>query len=102
MRPRTENDFQEWFSKLGDPWGCDKPAVQQRYKNSLRFIKKHLGNFSGIFVELGAFDGRFSAQLHKEFPEARLVINDISEYALQLAKVRVPQGTFIKGDLLNL
>lgn len=87
MRPRTSEDFDIWFKKSGDPWGYGGKPIQERLKRTIKFLKKHLGkNFSGNFIEIGAYDGSFTKLLGYNFPQSKIVVNDISGVALDRAK----------------
>lgn len=89
-RPRTPEDFDNWFQATGDPWGYRDDGVQNRLRDTERVLEHRYGrNFGGTFVELGAFDGTFSARLGAGFKSARLLVNDISQVALQRARAAV-------------
>jgi SAM-dependent methyltransferase len=104
---RHKEDFDKWFRSVGgDPWGYQSEFVQDRLKASAGFITRNLGAaFSGSFIEIGAFNGEFSLLLRELFPSCQLVINDISEVALNAARARLHNAknvTFLLDDALTL
>jgi hypothetical protein len=86
-RPRTTEDFDNWFEIAGDPWGYRGKPIQARLKRTAKFLQKHLGkDFAGKFLEIGAYDGSFTSRLGYTFPESKIVVNDISGIALNRAR----------------
>jgi SAM-dependent methyltransferase len=103
----TKERFEEWYAESGgDPWGCDQPIILDRLDNSLGFIQQFVGaDFAGTFVELGAFDGRFTVKLAAAFPASHVIANDISEMAVNKARERAARFrnvTFNTSDLSAL
>ncbi len=89
-RPRTAEDFDSWFNKVGDPWAYKEKTVLNRLRKTIKFLLNHLGSdFKGGFLEIGAYDGSFTTQLGGAFPNATVVVNDISAVALQQAQKAV-------------
>ncbi|HZV20515.1 MAG TPA: class I SAM-dependent methyltransferase [Hyphomicrobiales bacterium] len=85
--PRTQEEFDKWFSEAGDPWHYDGAFVIDRLRNSLSFIQRYIApGFEGAFVEIGAFNGAFSSLLAEAFPTSLIIANDISEVAIQQAR----------------
>lgn len=102
--PRTKEEFDKWFRDSGgDPWGYDGSFVRERLKSSLDFIKRHVpSSFSGLFVEIGAFNGDFTCMLANEFPASRILANDISEVALDQAQEKAGHFINVEFDLSDL
>jgi hypothetical protein len=88
---RTPQDFDDWFRKAGgDPWGYGSAFVQDRLDASLRFIGRHVNpNFSGTFIEIGAFNGEFTKRIAAKFPDALISASDISPMAVEMARTAV-------------
>lgn len=106
-RPTSESDFEKWYEQTGgDPWGYDHPAIQERLDKSVEFLKKQIpDNFDGIFLEIGAFNGAFTDRLINTFHNAKVVINDFSESALDKVKQKFKENqsvSFLKKDMRNL
>src|SRR5262249_2248169 len=69
----------------GDPWGYGGAFVQNRLDASLDFILRHVGrDFSGTFIELGAFKGDFTKRIAVRFPDAVVYASDISPLAVHM------------------
>jgi SAM-dependent methyltransferase len=102
---QTAEEFDAWYRRSGgDPWGLDsRQTDKRRLRSTLNFIERHVGSgFSGRFVEMGCFHGRFTEMLARKFPNVRILANDISNVALDEAKRRLaPFSTisFMTGDL---
>jgi len=89
-RPRTSADFNLWFEQAGDPWGYQSVSVRERLTCTAQLLVAKLGaEFSGNFIEIGAYDGSFTCLLAETFPKSRIVVNDISEVALERARTAV-------------
>lgn len=105
MTPRTKEEFDAWFADNGgDPWGYQGKSIQTRLCASLKFILSHGKNYSGTFLELGAFDGSFTKYLASSFPEAKIIAVDISEGAINKNREingNNPNVTFICCDMLS-
>jgi hypothetical protein len=106
-RPRTAEEFNEWFQKSGgDPWNYSNPSIRRRLKASCDFLCKTIGReFKGTIVELGAFDGSFTVLLQKAFPLGNINVIDISEIAIEKAQRRIGpcEGVrFYIQDLLEI
>lgn len=104
--PRTQQEFDKWFAESGgDPWHYDSPFVTDRLQRSLIFIKRHLSpRFRGLFVEIGAFNGAFSARLAPAFPRSIIIANDISGIAIQQAReatCKFKNVVFDQSDMMS-
>jgi SAM-dependent methyltransferase len=104
MALRTSQDFDEWFRKSGgDPWGYGGAFVQDRLDASLRFIARHVGpNFSGTFLELGAFNGDFTKRIAAKFPTALIAASDISPVAVEMARAALKDMQNVRLDCADL
>jgi len=91
VRPRTAEEFDEWFDQCGgDPWNYSSPSIQARLKASRDFVFQTIrGEFEGTIVELGAFDGSFTVLLREAFPLADIRVIDISAMAIEKAQRKV-------------
>jgi SAM-dependent methyltransferase len=104
--PRTQQEFDKWFAESGgDPWHYDSPFVTDRLQKSLSFIQRYLSrSFQGTFIEIGAFNGAFSARLAEAFPHSLVIANDISEIAIQQARettLKYNNIVFDRSDMMN-
>jgi Methyltransferase domain len=90
-RPRTAEEFNEWFQESGgDPWNYSNPSIRGRLKASCDFLCRTIRReFKGTIVELGAFDGSFTVLLRKAFPLGNIQVIDISEIAIEKAQRRI-------------
>lgn len=106
MSITNKESLEELFRSRGpDPWGSGE-YVQQRLRASLNFVANHVNkNFAGEFVDVGAFNGAFSLLLKSQFPRCKILVNDITEVALQQARATLkclPDITFVEADLTEL
>jgi hypothetical protein len=101
---RTPQDFDEWFRKSGgDPWGYGSDFVQDRLDSCLRFIVRHVSlNFSGSFIELGAFNGEFTKRIAAKFPNALVAASDISPIAVEMARTVVNGFQNVRLDCADM
>lgn len=90
-RPRTAEEFDQWFHQSGgDPWNYSSTSIQARLKASRDFLCCALRNdFEGTILELGAFDGSFTVLIRGAFPLADICVIDISTIAIEKAQRKV-------------
>lgn len=88
-RPTKEAQDQYFRENGADPWGAETPLVRERQERSLTFIQSIFPRYwHGDFVEIGAFDGRFTRQLSAAFPHAAVHAADISRVAWEAAEAQ--------------
>lgn len=108
-RPRTKEDFDSWFTAKGDPWDYRGRFVRNRLRRTLAFVRRFIQpDFSGHFLEVGAYDGSFTVLLAGAFPRAGLTVNDISAVAMERVKSAVDEMvvgremSFLVKDFLEI
>ncbi|MEP7210515.1 MAG: class I SAM-dependent methyltransferase [Alphaproteobacteria bacterium] len=101
---RTKEEFDTWFSSHGgDPWGYAGDFVQSRLDRSLAFVRQQVpAAYANAFVELGAFNGDFTARLAGSFPSSRIIANDISQVAIAQAREKAGGFPNVGFDISDL
>ena len=104
-RPQKKEEFDKWYSESGsgDPWGCDAPHMISRYEASLEFMRQYVPlDFNGVFAEMGAFRGDFTARLSASYPFSHIIANDISSVAIESARERLHAARHVRFDLSDM
>jgi len=106
-RPRTATDFDGWFRQAGgDPWDYNSRSIRHRLKVECEFIRSAVGKeYSGTFLELGAFDGSCTVLLLNTFSDASFCVVDISPFAVKKAQQKIGPRENVKVfnlDFLNI
>ena len=85
--------------KMPDPWGMTSEAEQYRFRETNRFIERHLGRLDRL-LEIGCGEGHQTLVLGELAREVTGV--DVSAEAIRRARERAPRAQFMAGDLSNL
>jgi predicted TPR repeat methyltransferase len=82
--------------RVEDPWGMATAREQHRFRATGAIIEKWLGKV-GTILEVGCGEGHQSESLQPLC--AALTGIDVSERAVERARVRCPGATFLAGEL---
>ena len=85
-----------WLYLMPDPWDMESEAQQFRFEETNRLIERQFGHV-GTILELGCGEGHQSVFLRRHCD--RLFGTDISQSALQRARRRCPDATFLHWDI---
>lgn len=82
--------------RIRDPWDLATEPQRFRFRETNRLIEEHFGRV-GRILEVGCGEGHQSQELMKVCDE--LVGIDVSSRAVERARVRCPQATFVAADV---
>ncbi|MBV9801682.1 MAG: methyltransferase domain-containing protein [Solirubrobacterales bacterium] len=82
--------------RIRDPWELETEAQRFRFRETNRLIAEQFGRV-GSLLEIGCGEGHQSEHLLQVCDE--LVGIDVSGRAVERARVRCPQATFLEGDV---
>lgn len=84
--------------RIRDPWGMSAEPEQFRFQETNRLIAQEFGRVGSI-LEIGCGEGHQSQELLKLCGE--LVGVDVSGRAVERARARCPEATFVAGDVFT-
>src|SRR6185295_2355062 len=90
----------ESIYRTPDPWGMDTPREQFRFRETDRILRTQLVGASGrvpALLEIGSGEGHQSIHLRARCE--RLTCIDVVGAAVERARTRVPDATFVVGNL---
>ena len=93
-----KHDRLDALYRIRDPWEMETEPQRFRFRETNRLIEEHFGRV-GTLLEVGCGEGHQSEHLIKVCDE--LVGADISGRAISRARHRVPQATFVVGDIFT-
>jgi cyclopropane fatty-acyl-phospholipid synthase-like methyltransferase len=83
---------------IEDPWNMDSPGEIARFEATNRIIKREFGHVQSL-LEIGCGEGHQSRYLAEAADQLHGL--DVSEKAVERARVRVPDGQFAAADLFS-
>ena len=90
--------FEEMYQKFDDPWE-QKAAAVSYVRHSTLFTLEYLQ--AKKVLEIGCGLGYFSHYIHEHLPYLQLTGMDISSTAVQKAKAKFPELSFVEGDVMR-
>lgn len=90
--------FEEMYQKFDDPWE-QKAAAVSYVRHSTLFTLEYLQ--AKKVLEIGCGLGYFSHYIHEHLPYLQLTGMDISSTAVQKAKAKFPELSFVEGDIMR-
>ena len=93
-----KHDRLDALYRIRDPWELDAEPQRFRFRETSGLIEEHFGRVESI-LEVGCGEGHQSKQLLQLCDD--LVGIDVSRRAVERARVRCPQATFLEGDVFT-
>lgn len=86
---------EDYFARTygGTAGSYEARTTPNKWRSMVAFIRRHAPSFNDA-LDVGCADGSFLAHATAAFPQARFSGTDVSEYALERARQRLPKVTF--------
>lgn len=90
----------DWDRHWSDYAQSAKSNPAQQYRKRLLFSLLNLGAAEARVLDIGSGQGDFAFDLQRRYSEAKLLGLELSATGVEIARKRIPSGTFLQRNLL--